>query len=217
MVIVLYAVVKMRCNMRLGKLNNIFSALALILFVIIGGMVRNSSEGILLDTALLQYIHNNINPIVVSIMKFISFVGSGYFLVPIITLIFIYTLIKKNYYISKILLASSLGCWIFNYVLKILFNRTRPLDFFLVEQGGLSYPSGHSMVSMSMYLSFAYLISRNEIFKDKKKIVYSFALIDVLLMGASRIYLGVHWPTDIIGGFIMGYLFFRFVVATIKE
>ena len=203
--------------MRLRKLNNIFSALALILFVIIGGMVRNSSEGIFFDTALLQYIHSNTNPIAVSIMKSISFVGSGYFLVPIITLIFIYTFIKKNYYISKILLASSLGCWILNYVLKILFNRTRPLDFFLVEQGGLSYPSGHSMVSMSMYLSFAYLISRNEIFKDKKKIVYAFALIDVLLMGASRIYLGVHWPTDIIGGFIMGYVFFRFVVATIKE
>lgn len=203
--------------MKYRKYNRVFSALALTIFVILGIMVRNSSEGILFDVALLESIHSYNNPVVLSIMKFISFIGSGYFLVPILTIIIIYTLVKKKYYISKLLLVSSLGCWVLNYILKLLINRTRPLDFFLVEQGGLSYPSGHSMVSMSMYLTFAYLISKDDYFKDKKKIIYTAALVNVLLMGISRMYLGVHWPTDIIGGFIMGYIFFQATVATIKE
>lgn len=199
------------------KFNKILSIVALSIFIILGLMVRNSSEGILFDVALLEYIHSYTNPLVLNIMKFISFIGSGYFLVPVLTLAILYTLIKKKYYITKLLLVSSLGSWVLNYILKFLINRTRPLDFFLVQQGGLSYPSGHSMVSMSMYLTFAYLICREEYFNDKKKIVYAVAIADVLLMGISRMYLGVHWPTDIIGGFIMGYIFFQAIVATIKE
>ena len=199
------------------KYKIIFPSISLTLFLIIGIMVRNSTEGILFDVALLEYIHASTNPIILSIMKFISFIGSGYFLFPLLSLAIIYTLIKKRYYISKVLIASSLGSWILNYILKFLFNRTRPFDFFLVEQGGLSYPSGHSMVSMSMYLSFAYLICKDKYFKDKKKIIYGAALADVLLMGVSRIYLGVHWPTDIIGGFLMGYIYFQVIITTIKE
>ncbi len=199
------------------KYKIIFPSISLTLFLIIGIMVRNSTEGILFDVALLEYIHASTNPIILSIMKFISFIGSGYFLFPVLSGVIIYTLIKKKHYISKVLIASSLGSWILNYILKFLFNRTRPFDFFLVEQGGLSYPSGHSMVSMSLYLSFAYLICKDQYFKDKKKIIYGAALADVLLMGVSRIYLGVHWPTDIIGGFLMGYIYFQVIITTIKE
>lgn len=203
--------------MQIRKYNRIFSVIALTLFVVMGLMVRNSSEGILFDVGLLDLLHSNNDPVMFAIMKFISFIGSGYFLIPVLVIAIFYMQVKKKYYISKLLLASSLGCWILNYVLKLLINRTRPLDFFLVEQGGLSYPSGHSMVSMSMYLTFAYLICKNDKFKDKKKLVYTIALSYVLLMGISRMYLGVHWPTDIIGGFIMGYIYFQAMVATIKK
>lgn len=203
--------------MRHRKYNRVFSVIALTIFVILGLMVRNSSQGILFDVALLDYIHSYTNPVVLVIMKFISFTGSGYFLVPILAIAIIYSLHKKKYYLSKLLLASSLGSWVLNYILKLIINRSRPFDFFLVEQSGLSYPSGHSMVSMSMYLTFAYLISKEEYFKDKKKIIYIAALMDVFLMGISRMYLGVHWPTDIIGGFIMGYIYFQAIVAIIKE
>lgn len=203
--------------MQIRKYNRIFSVIALTLFVVMGLMVRNSSEGILFDVSLLEFLQSNDNPVILGIMKFISFIGSEYFLFPVLGVVIIYLLLKRKYYLSKILIAASLGCWILNYVLKLLINRTRPLDFFLVEQGGKSYPSGHSMVSMSMYLTFAYLICKNDKFKDKKKLVYTIALSYVLLMGISRMYLGVHWPTDIIGGFIMGYIYFQAMLATIKK
>lgn len=199
------------------RINKALSILLLTIFFALGLMVRNSSEGILFDLVVLEYIHSATNPVVLSIMKSISFIGSGYFLVPILAIIIVYSLIKKRYYITKLLLASTLGSWVFNYILKFVFQRTRPLNYFLVEQGGLSYPSGHSMVTMSMYLTITYLLIRNEKLIPKKKIIYTASIIFILLMGISRMYLGVHWPTDIIGGFIMGYIYFQVTVATIKE
>lgn len=201
--------------MKNKKIDNIFSAILLLIFITIGILVRNSHEGLLIDLKILEFLHMDMNPIVFKIMDFVSFIGSPTFLIPVIALVTIYMIYKKRYYITKLLLASSLGSWILNYLLKYIFNRTRPIDYFLVEQGGLSYPSAHSMVSMSMYLTIAYLLIKYRDIVSKK--AYTIATIMVFIMGISRLYLGVHWPTDVIGGFIMGYLFFRLSVKTIKE
>lgn len=201
--------------MKSKRLKQIILIISLIVFLSIGIMVRNSSEGILFDVGVLDYLHNNTNPTLFSIMKFISFIGSWYFLLPVLAIIIINGLRKNKYYISKLLLASSLGSWILNYVLKYIFHRTRPLDYALVKQGGLSYPSGHSMVTITMYLTIAYLLSRK--FEDKKELIYLLAITYILLMGISRMYLGVHWPTDIIGGYLAGYIFFWFYINMIKE
>ena len=71
------------------------------------------------------------------------------------------------------------------------------------------------MVATSMYLTIAYILS--EKFKDKKRSIYIVAVIIIFLMGLSRIFLGVHWPTDIIGGYIMGYLLYGTIINTIKQ
>lgn len=184
-------------------------------FLSIGLAVRNSSDGILFDVSLLSFISENTNDIIFNFMKFISFIGSEIFLFPALGIIIIFTIVKKKSYITKLLLLSSLGSWLLNYGLKQIFQRTRPLDFILVKQGGLSYPSGHSMVTMSMYLTIAFLLSQR--YRDKKNIIYTISIIFILLMGLSRMFLGVHWPTDIIGGYIAGYLFFVFYINLIKE
>lgn len=182
------------------------NVLLLGVFLIIGLMVRNSHEGILFDVSVLEFLHNSTNPTVLAIMKFISFIGSGIFLVPAIGMVVIYFYFKKNYYVIKLLTLNTLGSFAFNFLLKQIFHRNRPYDFSLVEQGGLSYPSGHSMVTMSMCLTIAYLLSRNKSKKVKNN-TYLIAGIIIALMGISRMYLGVHWPTDVVGGYIMGYLF----------
>ncbi|NLC04674.1 MAG: phosphatase PAP2 family protein [Tissierellia bacterium] len=195
----------------------LFNTILLIVFLYLGFLVRNSSEGILFDIRVLDFIHNSSNPILLAIMRLISFIGSETFLFPAMGIVIIYTFVKKRYFIAKILLANTLGSWVFNYILKWIFQRTRPFDYALVTQGGLSYPSGHSMVTMSMYLAIAYLLSRN-IHDGLKKInIYIIASAFIILMGISRMYLGVHWPTDIIGGYIMGYLFFNITVIGIKK
>lgn len=194
----------------------VFNTILLLIFLYIGFLVRNSVEGVLFDVVVLDFIHDSTNPVLLYIMKFISFIGSETFLFPAIGIVIIYTFIKKKHYISKVLLANTLGSWILNYILKWVFQRTRPFDYALVKQGGLSYPSGHSMVTMSMYLAIAYLLSRNVHEPVKKRNVYIIASTIIILMGISRMYLGVHWPTDIIGGYIMGYLFYNSTIKLIK-
>lgn len=191
------------------KNKKIMNIVLITIFLTLGFMVRNSSEGILFDMAVLEFIHNNVNETVLAIMKFISFIGSWMFLVPAIGMIVIYFYLKKNYYVIKLLILNTLGSLGFNFILKQIFHRTRPYDFSLVEQGGLSYPSGHSMVTMSLALTIAYLLSRNKS-KRTRKNIYAAAGIIISLMGISRMYLGVHWPTDVIGGYIIGYLFSSF-------
>lgn len=199
------------------KIQKILLIILILIFLSIGFMVRGKSEGILFDVSVIEFIQGNENPILFKLMKGISFIGSGYFLFPIILIVSIYILIKKEYYILKLLLGSTLGCYSLNFLLKQLFQRTRPLDFFLVEQSGLSYPSGHSMVTMSLYLTIAYLITKNQDDIKKRRYIYLLAFLMILLMGISRIYLGVHWPTDVLGGYIMGYVFYNINLKIMKE
>ncbi|WMM25611.1 phosphatase PAP2 family protein [Tissierella sp. MB52-C2] len=192
-------------------------SLMLILFFTLGFMVKGSSEGILFDVKIIEYVHNNTIPGILKFMRFISFVGSANFLLPVTAMIISYTLIKKKYYISKLLLLSTLGSYILNFILKQIFHRTRPIEYFLVKQGGLSFPSGHSMVTMSLYSTIAFLLAKKVKDKGKRRLIYTISFVMICLMGISRIYLGVHWPTDVIGGYLMGYVFYCLSITLVKE
>lgn len=201
----------------MNKRKAITLSISILLFLIIGCMARASNEGILFDILILDNLHKNHNPIVFFIMKIISFIGSAYFLVPVIIIAMIYTTVKKRYYISKLLLLSTLGSYTANFLLKLIFQRGRPLKYFLVEQGGFSYPSGHSMVTMTLYMTLAYIISKEMEGKVNKKWIYIFSYTIIILMGISRLYLGVHWPTDVIGGYLIGYVYFSLIILFIRE
>lgn len=192
-------------------------SMMMIIFFTLGFMVKGSSEGILFDLTIMEYIHNSTNSLLLSIMNFISFIGSENFLIPITAMVIAYTLIKKNYYISKLLLISTLGSYSLNYILKQFFQRSRPFEYFLVNQGGLSFPSGHSMVTMTLYSTIAFLLTRKLQNKGKKILIHIIASVMICLMGISRIYLGVHWPTDVIGGYLAGYIFYYLSVSLVEE
>ncbi|WP_353094149.1 phosphatase PAP2 family protein [Tissierella praeacuta] len=192
-------------------------SLMLVVFFILGFMVKGSSSGILFDIWIMDNTHINPNPILLSIMRFISFMGSGGFLLPVIAMVVSYTLIKKKYYESKLLLISTLGSYLLNHLLKQFFRRIRPLEYFLVNQRGFSFPSGHSMVAMTLYLTIAFLLVKSSNDNRKNTLVYIIASMMVLLMGISRIYLGVHWPTDVIGGYLIGYIFYCLSIRLVKE
>lgn len=194
-----------------------FLSLMLILFFILGFMVKGSSEGILFDITIMEYVHSNTSQLLINIMNFISYIGSDRFLIPITTMFISYTLIKKKYYITKLLLLSTLGSYSLNYLLKQVFQRTRPLEYFLVNQGGLSFPSGHSMVTMTFYSTIAFLMTKKLQDMGKKRLIYIITFVMICLMGISRIYLGVHWPTDVIGGYLAGYIFYYLSVTLVKE
>lgn len=140
------------------------------------------------------------NPITTSFFKIITYFGDWMIIIPacIICIIF---LKEKRY---KYLVASNLAIiFILNQVLKIIFNRPRPVENRLVEASGFSFPSGHSMISMAFYGLLIYLAYK-EIRNKKLKYAICIGLSVLIgLIGISRIYLGVHYASDVAGGFLL--------------
>lgn len=128
------------------------------------------------------------------------------------TLLVLLTLIVTGYLFIEgkrasalfVLLATSSGA-VLNHVLKTLFDRPRPdLVAHLVEVHTLSFPSGHAMGAALTFLTLGVLIVRTEQKRRIKIYVLSIAVALTLMVGISRIYLGVHWPTDVLAGWCVG-------------
>ena len=195
----------------------VLSIIALIIVMLVGPQVKNSADGILFDKIIMDYIHNNTNPLGVSIMKFISLLGSPSFFLSVVLSIFVYLLMNKKRRNAKLILLSVVGSFFLNASLKNIFTRIRPLNYMLIKYGGYSFPSGHSMVSMSFYTTLTYILLQNV--KDKKTRTFMWIgnFVIIGLVGFSRLYLGVHWPTDVIVGFSLGFIFFVIIKSIVKK
>lgn len=181
--------------------------ISLIILVIIGINIKGSTEGILFDEKIMEYVHERTTAEGTDIMKKITFLGSSKFFLGIGFLVLLYTILRKNKVGTRLVVLSTIGSYGINLILKHIFTRTRPIKYFLIEQGGYSFPSGHAMVSMSFYTSMTYLIIRNS--RKNRKILWIFNFLIIGLIGFSRIYLGVHWPTDVLIGYLMGYVVYK--------
>lgn len=117
---------------------------------------------------------------------------------------------KKHIWDTVQVPAVLLGSWLLNEGLKLIFNRQRPDIPHLVLATGLSFPSGHSMVSISFYGLLIYLIWVNT--SNKVLQIISTLLLSALILfiGMSRVYLGVHYPSDVIAGFSAGLFWLLF-------
>jgi membrane-associated phospholipid phosphatase len=121
-------------------------------------------------------------------------------------------LIKRNFLgAAAITLSVALGNEV-NKLLKDLIARQRPELEHLAHVDSLSFPSGHAMVGLTCYFFLAYLIIEDTKSATARKMVILITALLLLLIGASRIILQVHYPTDVIGGFAFGYIW---VVASI--
>lgn len=88
-----------------------------------------------------------------------------------------------------------------NQIIKFIIQRPRPTEFRIIEQGGFSFPSGHSMVSMAFYGFLIYLAYQKVENVYWKWGICTFLSFLILIIGVSRIYLGVHYASDVIAGF----------------
>ena len=92
-----------------------------------------------------------------------------------------------------------------NKGLKMLFERARPDDILpLIEQGGYSFPSGHAVTSMAFYGILLFLVQTRMEDRKKANALSLVLLLLIVLIGPSRIYLGVHYPTDVLAGWAEG-------------
>ena len=139
------------------------------------------------------------------VMRDVTSLGS-FTLVSFLTLVVIgYLLIDGKRAAALFVLVAIAGGVVLSEGLKHLFARPRPeLVAHLVEVQTSSFPSGHAMLSAITFLTLGALLARIQSRKRLKAYVISVAILLTLLIGASRIYLGVHWPTDVLAGWCAG-------------
>jgi undecaprenyl-diphosphatase len=113
---------------------------------------------------------------------------------------------SRHHYSAALLWVSVIGAGLINSVLKISFNRPRPDVFpWRTQHVGLaSFPSGHAMTSIVVYGTLAFLIARLAPTKWLRRLVWTVAMLVVVTVGLSRLYLGVHYPSDVLAGFVIG-------------
>lgn len=116
-----------------------------------------------------------------------------------------YLLAVRRWIDALMLLAATVGGAAISEGLKLGFNRPRPdLVAHIVETTSMSFPSGHAMLSAATYLTLGALIARTQERQRLRGYVLGAAIVLTLLIGVSRIYLGVHWPTDVLAGWCLG-------------
>ena len=134
------------------------------------------------------------------IAKFITNFGGAIFLVIATITLFI---VIKNKKIGISILSNVAIVTVLNQLIKRILQRPRPTEYRIIEETGYSFPSGHSMVSMAFYGYFIYLIYKYVKNKYVKWISISLLSLLICAIGISRIYLGVHYTSDVLGGFLI--------------
>ena len=159
------------------------------------------------DQKVFGFLNNHVNDRNNAIMKFFTFLGTHQFLMPAnLTLISYYLFVRKEKWNSiKIptIALSSLGLM---FLLKYIFHRERPHDPLLFEAAGLSFPSGHALMSVNFYGLLIYIIFKNIDNKEAKWSLTAVLLLLILVIGFSRVYLRVHYASDVIAGYCIGLM-----------
>lgn len=158
-------------------------------------------EQLYLDMLIYQIVVEKlrIEPIT-SILKIITNLGGSYVLIAI-SLLSLFIL--KNKKIAVTINVNLIISTILNLILKNIIQRPRPEGYRLIGESGYSFPSGHSMISMAFYGLLIYFIWKSVKNKKIKYISCTILSILILAIGFSRIYLGVHYASDVIGGFVI--------------
>lgn len=139
-----------------------------------------------------------------SVMKFFTFIGDRYQVVAISVLVILLLFFVLRHRRQLVLFVwASLGSVALNETLKVVFARERPQIYRLSEQSGFSFPSGHAMASLTLYGVLTYLLWQHVATRWGRWMLLVAAVLIVLIIGVSRIYLGVHYPSDIIAGYLM--------------
>lgn len=147
------------------------------------------------------------------IAKFITQFGGPILLIIIAVLI---SSILRNK-IGICILVNLFLATITNFTLKNILQRPRPIEHRIIDESGYSFPSGHSMVSMAFYGFLIYLIFQNVKNKYLKWCLIIILALLIVSIGISRIYLGVHYTSDVIAGFLVALAYLSIYTKAIKE
>lgn len=165
-------------------------------------ILMNGQKLIQFDQVLISSIQGLESPALTLVMNFFTFIGSfpSVFVISLFTALFLYFVLKHR--IELILFVSVvISTPIINQILKHFFHRARPDFHRLIEIRGYSFPSGHAMNAFAVYGIITFLLWHRIPSHLGRMILILISSGLIIIIGASRIYLGVHYPSDIIGGY----------------
>lgn len=169
-----------------------------------------------LDTTLGRDIIENRNAFLTPL--FIALTELGGFAITVLLLLvaglYAYRWRKRLDLAVWLLLTVALGAGALNQFFKFLFKRPRPAIEHLTVQGGYSFPSGHSMGAIILYGALVFLVVQLGRKRASKWLALLTAALLIAAVGISRIYLGVHYPSDVIGGFSLGAAWLAVCIGT---
>ncbi len=180
-------------------MKKVFFILLILLTIDIMLILSNNIMG--LDNFIYDKIAMLKSDTLTSIMRFITNLASTRVIVGLNIIVIMLMLILKERNLGLTVIASitSVVC---NNLIKIIVHRARPIGIALITEHFYSFPSGHSMIAMLFYGTISYYLYKKEVKYHKFMTIITAILI--FLIGLSRIYLGVHYASDVIGGWLLG-------------
>ncbi|MEO5816340.1 MAG: phosphatase PAP2 family protein [Gemmatimonadaceae bacterium] len=169
------------------------------------------------DVALLQWIHEHQTPLLTQLMVEMTYLGTGTVVLTVVGVAALFLWHTTHKHSARLLLAATIGNIILNGALKLVYHRARPSVFeWQTVAVSSSFPSGHAMSATVVYGTVAYLLMRLQKHAWAKALTLSGAIILILLICFTRLYLGVHYPSDVLGGIIVGLAWAAFCMATLE-
>jgi undecaprenyl-diphosphatase len=177
---------------------------ALVIFIGIAQMIFKDNKSDF-DLQAFKILSGSVSDINTDVMQFFTLLGTHIFLIPAnIILVAYFLFIKKHRWYSVKIPVVALSSLVLMFSLKYLFRRSRPLAPLLEQARGYSFPSGHALISFTFYGLLIYLTWQNvKNIWVKWSITLALALL-IFVIGLSRVYLRVHYASDVIAGYCVG-------------
>jgi len=189
----------------IGVVLSMSLAITVLAIILFSWIADEMSEGdtMLFDANVRSFVHSFSSPAVTKTMFALSFMGAGGMLVVLVAAVILFV-VKKWYRGLGWLGLTMAGAAVLSVTLKYGFHRARPVAFFGVLPSSYSFPSGHALFSFCFYGVMAGLINARVRSHWLRVVVWSLAGLIAAGIGLSRIYLGVHYPSDVIAGYLAG-------------
>ena len=164
-------------------------------------------DNLVIDQSIYNFFYNFSSSQATVIFLIITFLASKEFIILMCLIFILISLIKRKYQTSFLIILNIVISLLLNQTFKAIISRERPFELMIVNESGYSFPSGHSMTALIFYGYFIYLTWESNLKKISKILITILNIILILLVGISRIYLGVHYLTDVIGAYFLGLFY----------
>jgi undecaprenyl-diphosphatase len=169
------------------------------------------------DTAVLRWLGAHHTPTLTTIMTEVTPLGTGVVVLTVVGITTAFLWHTEHKHSARMLLAATAGNILLNNGLKLLFDRERPAVFeWGTHAASSSFPSGHAMSATVVYGTVAYLLARLQKHTWARAITLLVAVLMIALICLTRLYLGVHYPSDVLGGIVVGLAWSGFCMATLE-